>query len=834
MTELKQNLEDELATSKMHAEKECERRMAMSKRMVARMLHVQLARAFDSYSERVQECKGRKATCKRLIHRMLHAQLAAAFDCFSEAIKQLAVHRTIMLKATSRWRTPALKEMFERWLDYLDRVKKEAMEEGNALAKREFADQLAKEKSIGEERVQLEQERRMEQARRTVNRMLQVQVAAAFDSFLGCVMEKKRKRKVCRRVAMRMQHRALATAMWAWMEYMEVVARERKDQALEEARKELSFPPEHEEVEEAVDVRDSLGVSDAALTLILDLDFREAGFPSSLERAVFEKTLTLDVSTAGGIPSAHVSITRLSPGSVIASLTIHARPPGQNGAGLGLVDPLAVAADLEQQAGNPHSVLREGMLTRYVKDILVSQVSSSPAKQTVSTNAGDLKQRGARFDSLLSPATASRAPPGGVSRASPGGKEASLGAKRALFELSPGTWASSSPSPPRADSASRSLGGAMGAEDAGWDRRVESGSGSFDGEMSALQKDMQDFKGQLEERMAVLVRDLQEVREERDALKREVDSGRTALETAKKAELFAAEVSRASVAEQLAAATQELEASQRDKLQLQKEIAALQTSVAEAQSSLDVLVERDEEMASQRQRLQAQVQQVQQQLAAAEGLLQREREEREQERSQVREQRDAVEALAKKTEEERTRAREDEELAQEVAQLADLVKLLEEEGARVRAALEEAREEHAQVRDAQTVSSGRSSLSDRRRRTQRCTDCRQRPSSTFPPSPTCLSSSRPPALYYFCPGAGACKCRQDAPGDGTLFGSARERRGGGAGEGDSGEGVRGAGEGEGGEGEGECGSEEGDGGSCRQGALGGGAHGCRARTVTSS
>jgi hypothetical protein len=156
MTELKQNLEDELASSKTHAEKECERRMGMSKRVVARMLHIQLAQAFDSYSERVQECKERKATCKRLIHRMLHTQLAAAFDCFSEAIEQLAAHRTMVLKATSRWRTPALKEMFERWLDYVDRVKQEGMEEGNALAKREFADQLAKEKSVGEERVQQE------------------------------------------------------------------------------------------------------------------------------------------------------------------------------------------------------------------------------------------------------------------------------------------------------------------------------------------------------------------------------------------------------------------------------------------------------------------------------------------------------------------------------------------------------------------------------------------------------------------------------------------------------------------------------------------------------
>jgi hypothetical protein len=282
MTELKQNLEDELASSKTHAEKECERRMGMSKRVVARMLHIQLAQAFDSYSERVQECKERKATCKRLIHRMLHTQLAAAFDCFSEAIEQLAAHRTMVLKATSRWRTPALKEMFERWLDYVDRVKQEAMEEGNALAKREFADQLAKEKSVGEERVQQEQERRMEQARRTVKRMLRIQAAGAFDSFLECVVEKKRKRELCLRVVLRMQHRALAgafdmfsgtveqlashrrvveraisrwrspamtTAMWAWMEYMEMIAVERKMEALEQTKNQVSGAAELEKGE---------------------------------------------------------------------------------------------------------------------------------------------------------------------------------------------------------------------------------------------------------------------------------------------------------------------------------------------------------------------------------------------------------------------------------------------------------------------------------------------------------------------------------------------------------------------------------------------------------
>ena len=122
----------------------------------------------------------------------------------------------------------------------------------------------------------------MEQARRTVKRMLRIQAAGAFDSFLECVVEKKRKRELCLRVVLRMQHRALAgafdmfsgtveqlashrrvveraisrwrspamtTAMWAWMEYMEMIAVERKMEALEQTKNQVSGAAELEKGE---------------------------------------------------------------------------------------------------------------------------------------------------------------------------------------------------------------------------------------------------------------------------------------------------------------------------------------------------------------------------------------------------------------------------------------------------------------------------------------------------------------------------------------------------------------------------------------------------------
>ena len=197
----------------------------------------------------------------------------AAFDCFSEAIQLRVAHQSTVTKTISRRRTPLVKEMFECWLEYLDDVNQKVKEEAHAQAKQQIADELAKEKCAGEERVAEEKQHRAEQAKRIVQRLLHSQLAYAFDSYLCRALEVRRQRKTCRRVVLRMQHGALAgafdmfigtvdqlkahrqivekvigrwrtpataTAMWAWMEYMQVVAQERKDKALDEARNQLS------------------------------------------------------------------------------------------------------------------------------------------------------------------------------------------------------------------------------------------------------------------------------------------------------------------------------------------------------------------------------------------------------------------------------------------------------------------------------------------------------------------------------------------------------------------------------------------------------------------
>lgn len=65
-------------------------------------------------------------------------------------------------------------------------------------------------------------------------------------------------------------------------------------------------------------------MEDVVLTLTLDLDFRETGQEDSIERAAFEKSLLLDLCSAAGIGASHMSITNLSPGSVVVTLRIRA------------------------------------------------------------------------------------------------------------------------------------------------------------------------------------------------------------------------------------------------------------------------------------------------------------------------------------------------------------------------------------------------------------------------------------------------------------------------------------------------------------------------------
>jgi len=80
--------------------------------IVRRLLHSQLASAFDSYAYRVSEVRRQRETCRRVVLKMQHLALTGAFDMFLGTVGQLKAHREIVEKVIARWRAPLLMLVF--------------------------------------------------------------------------------------------------------------------------------------------------------------------------------------------------------------------------------------------------------------------------------------------------------------------------------------------------------------------------------------------------------------------------------------------------------------------------------------------------------------------------------------------------------------------------------------------------------------------------------------------------------------------------------------------------------------------------------------------------
>lgn len=94
---------------------------------------------------------------------------------FSGTVEQLKAHRLMVQRAVSRWKKPSLQIGFDMWLEYMDVIKYEVLEE----AKEQLSQQLEEVKtSIDQDKeslaasINVEKERRVEQATRIVQRML--------------------------------------------------------------------------------------------------------------------------------------------------------------------------------------------------------------------------------------------------------------------------------------------------------------------------------------------------------------------------------------------------------------------------------------------------------------------------------------------------------------------------------------------------------------------------------------------------------------------------------------------------------------------------------------
>lgn len=207
------------------------RHVDQCRRVIKRLLHHQLAAAFNTYLNRVLEVRDRRLASKRVLSRMLHTHLAAAFDGFHEAVEQLIAHRQMVLRAVSRWQTPVLQIAFEMWCEFLALVKAEQQEAAHERAKEMLALSLEAEGAAVKHQktiVEKECQRRMDMCRKTVQRMFHIALATAFDSFMERVRQLKARRAAARRVIQRMLHTQLAGAFDFFSECVAQLAEHRR------------------------------------------------------------------------------------------------------------------------------------------------------------------------------------------------------------------------------------------------------------------------------------------------------------------------------------------------------------------------------------------------------------------------------------------------------------------------------------------------------------------------------------------------------------------------------------------------------------------------------
>jgi hypothetical protein len=130
----KQQLEAAARATQRMAEAEAERRIAMCKRVVQRMLRHQLLMAWIMFVDTLREMQHNRETVRKVLLRMQYRQLAGAFDCYAGAVDKLVAQREKVATTMSRWKAPGLKKAWDRWEAYLEDVWQERAQEAQELA----------------------------------------------------------------------------------------------------------------------------------------------------------------------------------------------------------------------------------------------------------------------------------------------------------------------------------------------------------------------------------------------------------------------------------------------------------------------------------------------------------------------------------------------------------------------------------------------------------------------------------------------------------------------------------------------------------------------------
>ncbi|EKX39729.1 hypothetical protein GUITHDRAFT_114227 [Guillardia theta CCMP2712] len=178
-----------------------------------------------------REQERQRGLSERVVRRMLHSQLAGAFDRLVEATEKLRRQRAMISSCLTRWRGSEVADSFEGWREEAGRSRAERAEAAREEERQRRERELEGDQQRAEQAARSERERLEATCRRAVQRMLRWQAAGAFDAFYGRVKEVQEQRERKREAVRRLMHRELWGAFEGFREAVEA-ARSREERAL--------------------------------------------------------------------------------------------------------------------------------------------------------------------------------------------------------------------------------------------------------------------------------------------------------------------------------------------------------------------------------------------------------------------------------------------------------------------------------------------------------------------------------------------------------------------------------------------------------------------------
>ena len=197
------------------AEAEALRRVDICARVVRRMLQRQLANSWRAFVGSVAACKRNRITLKRVLRRMQHQQLTRAFNCYSQRVTEVSAQKSRVDDALTRWRTPQLRQAWEAWGVFMDIMFTERGQDAKEIAAEYLQQRLASSEASMQElatRCQKQEQRQLEMCSRLLRRLLQHQLAMAWNHFSVSCSCAQTKRETLRRAVARLLRRQIAAA----------------------------------------------------------------------------------------------------------------------------------------------------------------------------------------------------------------------------------------------------------------------------------------------------------------------------------------------------------------------------------------------------------------------------------------------------------------------------------------------------------------------------------------------------------------------------------------------------------------------------------------------